>query len=100
MDQRTVIWTARARKQLAGILIPISRDSQRNAHKLELEIFSLSKGLSYAAQAYPKDYQYIGKEEVRKFTHKNIRVSFIIEGDEVVITKVSHAKRKPRYWLR
>jgi plasmid stabilization system protein ParE len=78
----------------------IAVDSIQNAQRVYNEIDQTVEDLSYSAQVYSKDPYYLGSKEVRKFTHKNIRVSFSVTDTQVRILKVSHAKRKPQYWLR
>ena len=86
-----VLWTPHATAQLNNAYNYIVRDSILNAEKVRRELLAASLKLSSHPERHPLDKDKANNNRnFRCFILHNYRVSYLVEGAEVVILRFRH----------
>lgn len=91
-----VIWSIRAKKELAKAFEYISQQSPKNAHKVVEALIDVTLALPENPQKHPLDKYKINNDGTwRAFEKYNYRISYHIKEAEIHIVRLRHTSRSP-----
>jgi plasmid stabilization system protein ParE len=98
-DEYLIVWAPRAYNQFISFIRFIKNDSPQTAIKVQISILNIIYSLKSNPERFSIDYyRKNNKGSFRYFEKYKMRVSFLINKNEVTIVRCRHAKMKPKMY--
>ena len=97
MEERTVIWTARAKDQLRSVYKHIAKDSILQADKVFDEIKASANKTTTNPERYPPDkYKTNNKGNYRAYEIYRYRISYRITKQTIYVVRLRSTDKNPK----
>ncbi|MGD1845888.1 MAG: type II toxin-antitoxin system RelE/ParE family toxin [Salibacteraceae bacterium] len=91
-----VLWDEQAKEGPKEICKQIKKDAPEAAKKVQRSVLAKTRELSIKAEVYQKDgFKASNTGAYRAFEHYSCRVTYKIEGAQIRILRVRHARQNP-----
>ena len=97
MQNKPIIWSHTAIKQLASAIEYIAEDSIQNAAKVRTAILEKIEALPKNPEQFPPDkYKLKNPGSYRAFELHHLRIAYFVDTDRIRILRVRHTSQEPK----